>query len=205
MLIFVLAFAVSARAQQKPFTQEQVQGLVRDGIGDATGAKLIAQRGIGFVLTDDFLQTLKSAGASEVFLQALRAAKGAQTASSGAAKPLSQIQIISLVAGEVPNHRVAILVQDRSIDFEPTDEFFRQLRLAGGDDELVTALKSAKVIKPAGVAPALQARQTEVRQHTARGAELLRKQQFAMPKLSIAPRFNWIPKTPTYTPAWDIP
>ena len=42
MLILALVLAAPAGAQQKPFTQEQVQGLVRDGIGDETGAKLIA-------------------------------------------------------------------------------------------------------------------------------------------------------------------
>ena len=32
----------------KPFTQDQVQGLVRDGLGDESGVKLIEQRGIDF-------------------------------------------------------------------------------------------------------------------------------------------------------------
>ncbi len=31
----------------KPFTQEQVTNMVRDGFGDESGAKLIEQRGIG--------------------------------------------------------------------------------------------------------------------------------------------------------------
>ena len=120
-------------------------------------------------------------------------------------KPLTQVQVLSLVAGEVPNHRVAMLVQDRGIDFEPSDEFFRELRLAGGDDELADALKNAKVTKLDSVDPAVVARQAEVRQHTARGAELLKKKQYRTPKPSIAPRFNWILKTPTFTSAWDIP
>jgi hypothetical protein len=40
-----LVFALSAWAQQKPFTRDQVQGLVRDGLGDESGAKLIAGGG----------------------------------------------------------------------------------------------------------------------------------------------------------------
>src|SRR5208337_180548 len=32
----------------KPFTQEQVVSMVRDGLGDESGAKLIEQRGIDF-------------------------------------------------------------------------------------------------------------------------------------------------------------
>ena len=62
------------RAQQRPFTQEQVSNMVRDGFGDESGAKLIEQRGIDFAPAEDFIQTLKAAGASEAFLKALRAA-----------------------------------------------------------------------------------------------------------------------------------
>jgi hypothetical protein len=40
--------ALPQRAQQKPFTQEQVVSMVRDGFGDESGAKLIEQRGIDF-------------------------------------------------------------------------------------------------------------------------------------------------------------
>jgi hypothetical protein len=62
------------RAQQKPFTQEQVSNMVRAGLGDDSGAKPIEQRGIDFAPSEDFIQTLKAAGASEAFLKALRAA-----------------------------------------------------------------------------------------------------------------------------------
>ncbi len=48
--------------------------MVRDGFGDESSAKLIEQRGIDFATSDDFIQTLKAAGASETFLAALRAA-----------------------------------------------------------------------------------------------------------------------------------
>jgi hypothetical protein len=53
LTLFVLATGLvctlTAWAQQKPFTRNQVQGLVRDGLGDESGAKLIEQRGIDFV------------------------------------------------------------------------------------------------------------------------------------------------------------
>jgi Flp pilus assembly protein TadD len=82
MLAMGLVFALSAWAQQKPFTREQAQGLVRDGLGDESGAKLIEQRGIDFAPAEDFLQSLKAAGASEAFLTALRAAKRPESASA---------------------------------------------------------------------------------------------------------------------------
>jgi tetratricopeptide (TPR) repeat protein len=93
-------------------------------------------------------------------------------------KPLNQIQVFALLAGQVPSHRVAMLVRERGIDFEPNDEYLREVRLAGGEDELVSALKSAKVTKPAHVDPGLRARQAEIREHVARGARLLQARQY---------------------------
>ncbi len=175
------AFKVSATtpglSTAKPFTREQVEGLVRDGLGDESGAKLIEQRGIDFAPSEDFCQTLKAAGASEAFLKALRTAKPPGSAS--AKKPLNQVQVFALLAGQVPSHRVTMLVQERGIDFEPTDDYLQEARLAGGEDELISALKSAKVTKPEHVDPALQARQTEVRQHVARAGEFYRGKQYA--------------------------
>ena len=39
--------------------------MVRDGFGDESDAKLIEQRGIDFAPAEEFLQTLKAAGASK--------------------------------------------------------------------------------------------------------------------------------------------
>jgi len=177
MLAMGLVFALSAWAQQKPFTRDQVQGLVRDGLGDESGAKLIEQRGIDFAPAEGFLQSLKAAGASGAFLEALRAAKPPEPVR--AKKPLNQVQVFALLAGQVTSARVAMLVKERGIDFEPQQDYLDEVRLGGGDDELIMALKSAKVTKPATFDPAAQARQAEVRQHVARGAELARKRQYA--------------------------
>lgn len=169
-----LVFAQAARAQDKPLSQEQVRGLVRNGLGDDSGARLIQQRGIDFVPTEDFLQSLKTAGASDAFLSALRAAKPA----SNAKQPLTQEQIFSLLVGQVPNQRIIILVQERGIDFDPTDDYLQKVRAAGGEEELINALKTAKVTKPATVDASAQAQQDLVRQHVARGAEYFQKHQF---------------------------
>jgi len=119
--------AAPPRAQQKPFTREQVSNRVRDGFGDESGAKLIEQRGIDFAPAEDFYQTLKAAGAGEAFLNALRAAKPPEPAS--AKKPINQVQVFALLAGQVPSHRVTMLVQERGIDFEPTDDYLQEVRL----------------------------------------------------------------------------
>ena len=131
-----LVFALPIWAQQKPLTQEQVQSLARSGLGDESGAKLVEQRGIDFAPAEDFLQSLKAAGASEAFLNALRAAKPPEPAS--AKKPLNQVQVFALLVGQVPSHRVTMLVEERGIDFEPTDDYLQEVRLAGGEDELIS-------------------------------------------------------------------
>jgi len=177
ILPIALVFALSAVAQQKPFTQEQVSNMGRAGLGDDSGAKLIGQRGIDFAPPEDFYQSLKAAGASEAFLNALRAAKPTEPAS--AKKPINQVQVFALLVGQVPSHRVTVLVQERGIDFEPTDDYLQEVRLAGGEDELVRALKSAKVTKPESVDPGAQARQAQVHQHAAHGAEFFQKKQYA--------------------------
>jgi Flp pilus assembly protein TadD len=177
LLVMGLVFALSAWAQQKPLTRDQVQGLVRDGLGDESGAKLVEQRGIDFAPAEDFVQRLKAAGASEAFLKALRAAKRPEPAS--AKKPLNQVQVFALLAGQVPSHRLAMLVNEHGIDFEPQQDYLDEVRIGGGDDELITALKSAKVTKPVTVDPAAEARQAEVRHHVARGAGLALKGQYA--------------------------
>jgi hypothetical protein len=176
-LVMVLVFVLPAWAQQKPLTQDQVQRLVRNGFGDDSGAKLIEQRGIEFAPAEDFIQSLKAAGASEAFLKALRGAKPPESAS--ARKPLNQVQPFALLAGQIPNHRVALLVTERGIDFDVTDDYLQEVRVGGGDEELITALKSARVRKPTTVDPAAAARQGEVKQHAARAAELANQKQYA--------------------------
>ena len=67
MLVIAVILTLPLRAQQKPFTQEQVVSMMRAGLGDESGARLIEQRGIDFAPSEDFYQTLKAAGASEAF------------------------------------------------------------------------------------------------------------------------------------------
>jgi hypothetical protein len=116
ILATALVCALPAWAQQKSFTQEQVSNMVRDGFGDESGAKLIEQRRIDFAPEEDFLQSLKSTGASEAFLRALRTAKPTQPA--GVKKPINQVQVFALLAGQVSSHRVVMLAKERGIEPE---------------------------------------------------------------------------------------
>ena len=179
VLALGLAFVQRAQAEQKPLTRDQVLNLVRNQLGDETGAKAIEQRGIDFEPAADFIQSLKDAGANEAFIQALRKAKRAKPPSEAAKKPLTQVQVMALLAGEVPSRRVAMLVEDRGIDFEPKKDYLEEVRLGGGKEELIKALQTARASKPATVDPAAEAQQAEVRKHAAQGAEFFQRRRYA--------------------------
>jgi tetratricopeptide (TPR) repeat protein len=159
---------IKALRANKPLSQQQVSDMVRAGVGEATGAQMITQRGIDFAPTEEYIQTLKTAGAKDVFLKAVREKM-----------PINPVQIIAQLAAELPCQHVTMLVKDRGIDFAVKDDYLQQVRLAGGDDDLIAALKSAKVMLPGIANPAAQTRQAAVLRHVARGAELKRKGQYA--------------------------
>jgi hypothetical protein len=81
ILVIFFVLALPLKAQQKPFTQDQISKMVQAGLGDDSESKLIEQRGIDFAPSEDFIQTLKAAGASDAFINALRAAKPPESAS----------------------------------------------------------------------------------------------------------------------------
>ncbi|MGB7592811.1 MAG: hypothetical protein WCD04_09140 [Terriglobia bacterium] len=109
-----------------------------------------------------------------------------------------QDRVFALLAGQVPSHRVAMLLKERGIDFKPHDDYLQEVRLGGGDQELMTALKNAKVTKPIKVDPTPQARVAKTRQHAARGAKLARKGQYAEAEQECRAAYMLDPKNATY-------
>jgi len=65
----------------------------------------------------------------------------------GAPRPASNAlrkgDILSLLQGGVPSARMAALVNERGIAFTPSDDDIKEIRAAGGGDDLVNALKKA--------------------------------------------------------------
>lgn len=66
-------------------------------------------------------------------------------------KPLGQRQLEGLVNGGVDSLRLALLVANRGIDFEPTQQFLKVLQKAGAQEVLIQAIKDAKRRGPAAV------------------------------------------------------
>jgi TonB family protein len=67
----------------------------------------------------------------------------AQTVST-AGKPLDKMQVLALLANGVPNSRVATVVIERGITFEPTVGYAELLQKAGGDEGVVAATRTAQ-------------------------------------------------------------
>lgn len=58
-------------------------------------------------------------------------------------RALDKADIISLLQGAVPASRVAGIVQERGIKFNPTPDDMNEIRAAGGGDELIQAIQQA--------------------------------------------------------------
>ena len=138
-LILIMSLAVIAgpgvpQQTQGPLSKNQVMALVKAGMETPELVKLIHEHGIDFDLSDDYLQALRQVEAQDPVIQALRAARP---------KPLTQEQVLELVAGHVPSQRAATLVKQHGIDFLPDEEYLKTLRLAGAEDTLIAALREA--------------------------------------------------------------
>jgi formylglycine-generating enzyme required for sulfatase activity len=127
----------------RPLTKDQVVRLVKFGMDGTEVAKRIKGRGLDFEPTDDYLETLREAGGQAAVIRAIREVKP---------KPLTQEQIGKLVAGGVPSQRAAALVKQRGIDFLADEQYFEMLRLAGGDDVVIAAVREAGVVATAQLA-----------------------------------------------------
>jgi formylglycine-generating enzyme required for sulfatase activity len=134
MLLAVIAQSATPQHTREPLSRNQVMALVKAGMETPELVKLIHEHGIGFDLTDDYLQALRQVGAQEPVIQALRAVRP---------KPLTQEQVLQLVVGHVPSEHAAALVKQRDIDFLPDEEYLKTLRLAGANDTLIAALREA--------------------------------------------------------------
>ncbi len=146
----LLVIGMVSAAQQrpsKPLSKDQVAAMVRDGLADESGARLVKDRGLDFAPAQDFLDNLRKEGADDAFIKAVLEAPHP----TGAPQPnraLNRAQVMALVKAGVPSSRVAMLASERGIDFEPSDDFLQQLRTAGAGQDVVDALKTAERVKP---------------------------------------------------------
>jgi len=71
----------------------------------------------------------------------------AQPAAGNNSRALGKADILDLLKGQVPSPRVIELVKERSINFTPTEDDYKEIRAAGGSDDLINVLKAEALLK----------------------------------------------------------
>lgn len=163
LLLAVATVSLPAHAQKPgtPLSEREVLDLVKNFVPSERIVELVEQFGISFEPTGGYLAKLRTAGADDALIKALRNAKPRKPAESAKPAepvkqpeparenpPLSQSQVSKLVGDGIPDDAVAELVTKLGISFEPDREALDSLRNAGAKQSLLTALSKAKRFPP---------------------------------------------------------
>jgi hypothetical protein len=81
---------------------------------------------------------------------------GLAQAPPAAQKPLDKDQVMTLVTAGMDNAQLAKRIEERGIDFEPTDDYLQALRKAGAQDVLIQALHALRKPEPMNQQQVLQ-------------------------------------------------
>lgn len=98
--------------------------------------------------------------------------------SAASQEPLNKVQVLGWLTDKVFSQYLAMLADQRGIDFEPTEVYLESLRAAGAEDVLLAALLTAKYVRPS-TAESTNRAKDPVLQHLERGAELTYKGDYA--------------------------
>jgi len=145
LLVAASLFAVATpQAPRGPLTKAEVLDLVRSSVPSQVVAEAVQRYGIAFEPTEPVLEELRKTGAGDVLVRAMR-----DSWRRDPAKPMSEQDIVLLLAGDVRSERLVEMVRQRGVGFDPTDEYFSKLRANGATDEIIAVLRLAAE-KPLG-------------------------------------------------------
>ena len=119
-----LLLALAAAQAQKPLREAEILKELAGGISNQRLATLVRQSGVDFSLTPESEERLRTLGADDELIAAIRAAAAARASSAEEApKPaLGEAEILKGLAGGISNHRLAALVGRYGVDFSLTPE-----------------------------------------------------------------------------------
>jgi TonB family protein len=123
----------------KPLSDKQIRMMLAGDVPSENIVRTLLERGIDFQPTPDYLEGLRSEGAKDVLIDALRAA---------VPRSLSKDELLQSLTARVDQEWIAQKIQQRAIDFEPSNENLRALRNAGAQAPLLEAVRTAKRAKP---------------------------------------------------------
>jgi TonB family protein len=143
LLIALSLIAIAApQAPRGPLSKAELLELVRGGMPSRVIAEVVQQDGIAFKPTEEVLNEFRKAGAKEAVIAAMRNFRHPEPP-----KPLSDKDILVLLAEDVRSERIVYMVLQRGITFQPRDEDLQRFRASGAKDELIDALR-ASATKP---------------------------------------------------------
>ncbi len=91
-------------------------------------------------------------------------------------KPLTNSELLALVAGNALNENVVHEIESRSLAFRPGDGYRSQLSAAGADARVLAALGKATIGNPTGAA--VDKESFELLQHLSAAGKLMRAKQY---------------------------
>ena len=158
LFVLMLGFSTVAAAQaQKPLKEADILKELAGGTSNKRIAAQVRQAGVAFSLAPGSEERLRTLGADDELIGAIRVASAARTAGGdeAAKPPLTESEILKGLAGRMSNQRLSELVGRYGIDFSLTPESEERLRALGANDELITVIRRTKpTLKglPAGTA-----------------------------------------------------
>jgi hypothetical protein len=110
--------------------------LVKSSVSSSVVIGVVHQYGIAFKPTIEVLDEFRKAGADNALLAALRGAAAPEST-----RPLTDKDILILLAEEVPAHAIIKSVRERGIDFQLSEDLVAKLRAQGANDALIDTLR----------------------------------------------------------------
>jgi len=140
--LFLLAASLGLMAAPQdarpPLSKDEVLDLLISSTPSKVIISTIKQYGIAFKPTPQVLEEFRKVGADKAVLAALREAWHAETP-----KPLGDTEILIMLAEDIPSENIVRTVEERGIDFQPTQDYLEGLRSQGANDVLIDALRAA--------------------------------------------------------------
>lgn len=128
---------------RRPLTRQALTSLLRLGwLADADLSREIADRHVDFKITPESERDLRSAGASDALIEAVKSAFPTESgkvggSAAGEAAPLSSDEVVALLKGGQTSEAVETLISARGAGFVVTPETANAIRAAGGSRSLL--------------------------------------------------------------------
>lgn len=125
-----------AQEARPPLSQDELLDLITSKTPSKVIISIIKASGIAFQPTPQILELFRKSGADREVLAALRGAWHGVIP-----KPLGDNELLVMVAGGTPGATVMRSVQERGIDFQPSQDYLEELKSDGGSEALIELLR----------------------------------------------------------------